>query len=205
MENGRKQLKRSHAERSQMMRQRLIESTIGIIQNHGFEAATFFEVAKCAGVTPGAIQHHFKSKGDLMMEVLNHLIKEGHQAGKLWPSSDLPPNERARLLVGNAWQLIYRHPRFVAAWSTYLGCKGKPELLAHIARQRADLMRELRPRFLASFPELADAPDADGFIGLVFSALRGMGLLQLFDADGAATQQQLESLAKLIASRCAMA
>lgn len=204
MANSPSHTRRSHAERSQLTRQLLIESTIDTIQKQGFEAATFFEVAKCAGVTPGAIQHHFKSKAELMMEVLDHLINEGHEAGKLWPSCDIPLNERAHLFINNAWQLIYREPRFVAAWSTYLGCRGKPELLEHIAKQRADLMHKLRPQFLACFPELANAPDTDGFVGLIFSALRGMGLLELFEADSMATKQQLKSLAELITARCAI-
>src|SRR5690606_21085538 len=121
--------RRSQAARSKATQDELIQSAIRIISDHGFEAATMQEVAREAGVTPGAIQHHFESKAALMMRVLSALIENGDSSGALWPSADAPLDIRAREFVSNAWTLIYQQPRFIAAWNTYLGCRDQPELL----------------------------------------------------------------------------
>src|SRR5690606_13785938 len=179
----------------------LIKSAIRIISDHGFEAATMQEVAREAGVTPGAIQHHFESKAALMMRVLSALIEEGSSSGTLWPSPDTPIEIRAREFVGNAWTLIYRQPRFIAAWNTYLGCRDQPKLLEHVAQQRVQLEARMHSDFLHAFPELsADSSSAD-FIDLVFSMLRGLGLLGLFSSHHQA-EGQLDCLAALILDRC---
>lgn len=195
--------KKTQAERSSATRQHLIEKAIEVIQDKSFEAATIYEVAKAAGMTPGAIQHHFESKAVLMMRVLGELITEDDKDGALWPVSDAPLEERAQHFVRSAWHLIYAQPRFVAAWNIYLGSRNDEAVMAHIAQQRGDLMLRMMQGFCTAFPELAKAPDRAGFIAMVFSTLRGLGLLQMFERVEEGTQAQLASLADTIVRRCA--
>lgn len=200
--------RRTHAERSAATRQHLIATAIDVIQSKSFEEMSIHELARSAGMTSGAVQHHFESKAVLMMRVLSELIDSGHQAGQLWPAAVLAPPERAAHFVHAAWNLVYAQPRFIVAWNIYLGCRNQPDVLAHIAALRATLNAQMREGFFDAFPELAGHPDREAFLGLVFSTLRGLGLLQLFTsvADGsvqkAAHTAQLDCLAGLIAARC---
>ncbi len=201
-------LRRTHAERSAATRQHLIATAIEVIQSKSFEEMSIHELARSAGMTSGAVQHHFESKAVLMMRVLSELIDSGRQAGQLWPAAALAPPQRAAHFVHAAWSLVYAQPRFLAAWNIYLGCRNQPEVLAHIAGLRATLNAQMREGFFDTFPELAGHADREAFLGLVFSTLRGLGLLQLFSpvVDGAAQQvahdAQLDCLAGLIADRC---
>ncbi|MBK7657105.1 MAG: TetR family transcriptional regulator [Betaproteobacteria bacterium] len=77
--------RRTHAERSQQTRQHLIATTIQIVQDRGLEAASIHEVAKTAGMTPGAVQHHFASKADLMMQVLAQIVADQDASGRFGP------------------------------------------------------------------------------------------------------------------------
>lgn len=200
--------RRSHAERSAATRQHLIATAIEVIQRRSLEEMSINELAKSAGLTTGAVQHHFESKAVLMMNVLSELIESTAQSGALWPSSALPPRERAAQFVQAMWRLVYAQPRFVVAWNIYLGCRNQPEVLEHIAELRQAVQARVQADFFTTFPELATAPDRDGLLGLVLSSLRGLGLLQLFgtsdgsDAPSAAQQAQLDCLAGWIASRC---
>ena len=200
--------RRTHAERSAATRQHLIATAIDVIQSKSFEEMSIHELARSAGMTSGAVQHHFESKAVLMMRVLSELIDSGRQAGQLWPATTLAPPERAAQFVHAAWRLVYAQPRFIVAWNIYLGCRNQPEVLAHIAALRATLNAQMRAGFFEAFPELAGDADREAFLGLVFSTLRGLGLLQLFSpvGDGAAQQAanaaQLDCLAGLIAERC---
>ena len=194
--------RRTHAERSRTTQQHLIDTAIQVIQDKGYESASIFEVAKSAGLTPGAVQHHFESKANLMMHVLGQLIADKDKEGSLWPPAGQPLQQRARHFVRAAWQISYGQPRFVTAWNIYLGSRTQPELMEHVAAQRAALNSRLREGFLAAFPELKSRPDGAVFVAMVFSTLRGLGLLEIFKPADETIQAQLEALADTIVLRC---
>ena len=62
-----------HAERSEATRAQLIQAAIQVVRDKGYQGASVFEVAKAAGLTPGAFQHHFGTKAVLMMRVVDEL------------------------------------------------------------------------------------------------------------------------------------
>lgn len=203
--------RRTHAERSAATRQHLIATAIDVIQHRSLEEMSIHELAKSAGMTSGAVQHHFESKAVLMMNVLSELIESTVRSGELWPSVALPARERATKFVHAVWSLVYAQPRFIVAWNIYLGCRNQPEVLGHIAELRQSVQARMHEGFFGAFPELAAEPDRDGLLGLVLSSLRGLGLLQLFapapqsappTVPDAAQQAQLSCLADWIAARC---
>lgn len=192
----------SHAERSAATQQRLIATAIEVIQSRSLEEMSIHELARKAGMTSGAVQHHFESKAALMMRVLSELIAADDHTGGLWPSAEQPVDQRAQQFVQAIWQLVYAQPRFVAAWNVYLGSRHQPDIMAHVAELRQAVNQRMREGFLTAFPELQNDPGRDGFRGLIFSTLRGLGLLTLFPAESQNTQAQLDCLAGLIAARC---
>lgn len=199
--------RRTHAERSMATRQHLIATAIDVIQSSSFEKMSIHELAKSAGMTSGAVQHHFESKAVLMMNVLSELVESSVQSGALWPDSSLGLRERATQFVQAFWQLVYAQPRFIVAWNIYLGCRNQPEVLGHIAHLRETVQSRMRDGFFASFPELANETDRMGLLGLVLSSLRGLGLLELFASaqrplPDAPQQAQLACLTDLIVLRC---
>ncbi|WP_304307633.1 TetR/AcrR family transcriptional regulator [Pseudacidovorax intermedius] len=200
--------RRSHAERSAQTRQHLISTAIDLIGQQGFGQMSIHALARSAGLTSGAVQHHFESKAVLMMQVLDELLRSHIDAGEFWPPVALGAQERAARFLQTLHTLVYAQPRFLVAWNIYLGSRGQPEVLDHIARQRDALDAQLSQGFFATFPELAAQPDREALLGLVFSTLRGLGLLQLFEGHGrtppsASASAQLALLAELIAARCA--
>ncbi len=58
--------RRSQAERSASMKQRLIEATLGALVDVGYAELTFSHVVERAGVSRGAPLHHFTSKAALV-------------------------------------------------------------------------------------------------------------------------------------------
>ncbi|WP_395457394.1 TetR/AcrR family transcriptional regulator [Acidovorax delafieldii] len=199
--------RRTHAERSAATRQHLIATAIDVIQHRSLEEMSIHELAKSAGMTSGAVQHHFESKAVLMMNVLSELIESTVRSGELWPSAALPARERAAKFVQAVWRLVYAQPRFIVAWNIYLGCRNQPEVLGHIAELRQSVQARMHEGFFSAFPELAAEADRDGLLGLVLSSLRGLGLLQLFapappTVPDTVQQAQLACLADWIATRC---
>jgi AcrR family transcriptional regulator len=193
------------ARRAEATREHLIDTAIDVLRERSYQGATVFEVAKAAGVTPGALQHHFGSKAALMMQVTDAIIRASGPEGVAWPAAEGPLGGRCLDLVMALWRRAYEPPRFLAAWAVYFGSAGEPELRSHIARQRAALTEALHQRFLQVLPELAATPDSQVLVQCVLSNLRGLGVARLFGPAPAQERRQLQLLARLIEGHCSAA
>lgn len=188
----------TRADRARATREHLIATAIDVVRERSYGQATLFEVAKAAGVTPGALQHHFGSRAVLMLEVLQAILQADDASGVPWPDAAQPLPERAAALVQALWTRLYEPPRFLAAWSVYFGAAGEAELQPSIAAMRQRLARGLHQRLATLLPEARDRPGFDAFVDLLLSTLRGMGVARLFGADPAMDAAQLDQLARLI-------
>lgn len=193
--------RRSHAERSAHTRGQLLDAAAGLVRDGGAQAASMFEVAKAAGVTPGAVQHHFGSKAELMLQLVEYLLGRDGEGGVGWPDPAWPLRRRAEALVQALWTTVYEAPRFLASWSVYFASSGDRELMQRLAERRALVNADLRRRLTQSFPELKGRRASDCG-DLLFATLRGLALLRLFDADAAAAAGARRELARWLEWRC---
>jgi AcrR family transcriptional regulator len=188
-----------HHIKSELTRERLLNSAMIVLQESASSQLSLQAVAQVAGMTTGAVQHHYPSKAALMMQVLTRLIAELEGSAEFWPSPHWRLQRRADHFVQQAWLQLYSTPRFATAWSAYLAARDDTVMTALIVEQRANIQQRLRAQFIAAFPELENRPRVDASIQFVFSSLRGMGLVQPF-APISAIQDQLTVLSEFIQS-----
>ena len=188
-----------HHIKSELTRERLLSSAMIVLQESGTSHLSLQAVALAAGMTTGAVQHHYPSKAALMMQVLTRLIAELEGSAEFWPSPRWRLQRRTDHFVQQAWLQLYSTTRFATAWSAYLAARDDAVMTAHIIEQRANIQQRLRAQFLAAFPELENRPQVDASIQFVFSSLRGMGLVKPFAAKSA-IQDQLTVLSGFIQS-----
>src|SRR5580704_9486100 len=62
------------AEKSLKMREAILEAATTYIATHGYTRATLAVIAQEAGVSRGAITHHYPSKVDLAVAVIEHVF-----------------------------------------------------------------------------------------------------------------------------------
>jgi AcrR family transcriptional regulator len=65
--------RRTQAERTETTRKQLLEAAVKLIRKNGFGGLRTIEVADLAGVSRGALMHHFPSKHELVVAVLNYV------------------------------------------------------------------------------------------------------------------------------------
>lgn len=194
--------RRAQAERSASTQAQLLDAAAHLVHTRSFAAATLFEVAKAAGVTPGALQHHFGSKAELMIRLLEHSL-----AGSLDDAAPMLPatallRQRAQALVESLWLATYATPRFLVAWGIYFGSVGDAEAIARVAGIRERLRADLHRRFVQALPELGEASAAAPFIDLVLSSLRGLAVGRVFEPEAASSQAQRAALVDMIVRHC---
>ncbi len=188
-----------HQLRSEQTRERLLDAAVVLMDTKGHAQWSVHEVARAAGMTSGAVQHHFVSKAALMLEVVTRLLDQLEGAGDFWPPAHWPLPQRAEHFVQHAWRRLYGQPRFAVAWSAYLAAREDPQALAVILDRRHQLSTALAQRMAESFPEMCHGPASAARVQFVLSALRGMGMVAPFSPPHA-IPPQLQVLAQYLQS-----
>lgn len=188
-----------HQIKSEQTRVRLLDAALDLMHAKGHAQLSVHEVARAAGMTTGAVQHHFSSKAELMLEVITRLITQLEENSDFWPPVHWSLKRRSDHFVKQAWAALYGQPRFLVAWSAYLAARDDPAMVAHITQRRGLLTASLQQRMAQSFPEMCQGPQAVARVQFVLSALRGMGLVRPF-STAAAMPEQLQVLSQYLQS-----
>ena len=139
--------RRSHAERRAETRERVLHAVVESIAEVGFQKTTAAEVARRAGVTWGAVQHHFGDKEGILLAALEESF--GTFASILGtPSGKHESLEaRASLFVERSW-LHFRSSHYRSTFEILLNLP--PELEIPWQREMLDEWKRIWLRF---FPE----------------------------------------------------
>jgi len=95
--------RRSHSERTAKTRARVIAAVVESIDEVGFHRTTGSEIARRAGVTWGAIQHHFRDKDGILIAVLEASYRRFAQDMGEPPPNSATLEQRVELFVDRAW------------------------------------------------------------------------------------------------------
>jgi AcrR family transcriptional regulator len=100
----RQPLRRSHAERTAETRTRIIAAVNESIAAVGFQRTTATEIAARAGVTWGAVQHHFGGKDGILLAVLEDSFERFAARLEQIPLEDTSIHERVSSFIDRAWE-----------------------------------------------------------------------------------------------------
>ncbi|MFV0679282.1 TetR/AcrR family transcriptional regulator [Ottowia sp.] len=167
--------RRTQEARSAETRQRLMNAALDLLSERGYEQVSTTMMARRAGVSNGALTHHFPSKTELMGAAFEALIFEWHEACY----RNLHPNEgpdRLANYIRYYWRTAFNHPRYLAVVELMLTARGDEALGARM-RQGLERFRPTRVRIeraLLGF-DIHD-PVRGPMLDLCLSMLRGMAL-----------------------------
>jgi AcrR family transcriptional regulator len=190
-------------ERIEATQRKILESAKRVLRDKGFKSATLRAIAQGADVSIGALQHHFEGREVLFARLVDEAMAPLSEDGGVWPDRRLPLRERAEIFVDQAWRQIFGASTYLTAWSLFFGCKAIPSIFSRIDARRAIDDKKFFSSFSATFPELqVHHPYPNGFVASVFSALRGIGVSDLFDVSSTKRREELHALADTIVRAC---
>jgi AcrR family transcriptional regulator len=96
--------RRSHAERTAETRTRILAATVDCIAEVGFQRTTAQEITRRAGVTWGAVQHHFGDKDGILLAVLEDSFQRFAERLEDVPVAETSLAARVSLFLDRAWQ-----------------------------------------------------------------------------------------------------
>ena len=98
-----KPARRSHADRTAETRRRVLEAVVECIGELGFQRTTGTEIARRAGITWGAVQHHFGDKNGILAAVLEESFRRfAATLGR--PDEGASLEARVSAFIQRAWQ-----------------------------------------------------------------------------------------------------
>ena len=177
---------RTQGERSAAMRRRLLDATVASLYDKGYGGTTTLEVQHRAGVSRGALLHHYSSRAELMVAAVEHLTRE-RIAEVLTRAQSAPPRaKRLEWAVGVLWS-TFQGSLFLVSLELWMAARNDPQLLSALLPQERILGQAIRGMAADLFGE--DARRSAGFdegLELLLDAMRGAaarGVLRSGETD----------------------
>lgn len=171
------------ARKSAATRLQILEATLRCFSKLGYFHTTTPAIADEAGLSRGAMLHHFPSRLDVVRAAVEHLHAKRLKAFRA-AVAGLPAGEsRAHAALRAHWEQL-RHPLYAVFIELYVAARTDPDLAAILVPAEAAFARELRATAMEVVPEwrVADPHFEIGY-DLVICALQGMAL-NLFRPGG---------------------
>jgi AcrR family transcriptional regulator len=193
--------RRTQEERRAETQTRLLEATMECLAELGWSGTSTTEVARRAGMSRGAQQHHYPTKMLLVAAALEHLLERQRLAYER-AFADLPPERRN---IEGALDLLwesFRQAPSLALMELAMAARTDESLRELSIGINERVIQVILETFLRLFPESVDEESADTLIRTVFATLLGLSLQNSLDDDSsghqAAVLTRVKGLARLI-------
>jgi AcrR family transcriptional regulator len=171
------------ARKSAATRLQILEATLRCFSKLGYFHTTTPAIAEEAGLSRGAMLHHFPSRMDVVRAAVEHLHAKRLKAFRA-AVDGLPAGEnRAHVALRAHWDQL-RHPLYAVFIELCVAARTDPELADILTPAEAAFARELRQTAVEVVPEWrVTGRNFDIGYDLVICALQGMAL-NLFRPGG---------------------
>jgi AcrR family transcriptional regulator len=146
-----------------------------------------------AGVSRGALTHHFTAKSDLVLAAMDHLYEEFSESVRK-AAAALPddPSARIRLGVELIWERFHG-PLFVASMELWTAARTDPELRAALLPHERRLGAQLRELSVEVFGErVARHPASEAVYQVLLTSMRGQAMTYALQPDAPRTVPHLQ-------------
>jgi AcrR family transcriptional regulator len=168
--------RRTQEERRATTRAALLDAAIECLVEHGYAGTTTGRVCERAGLSRGAVGHHFHTRPELVVAALRELASR--RAGEMIGEAErLPPgSERVERALDLLWSW-FNGPLFHAAVDVAVAARTDPELSSTLESIERELGRETLRCCRGMFATDEADPVNDQLIQMSLATIRGLALL----------------------------
>lgn len=173
------------------MQQRLIAATLECLVERGYAGTSTLEVQQRAGVSRGALLHHFPSRNELIFAALRELMHARAAEVRAQVAAESGGSQRVRRAIELLWS-TFNGPLFQASLELWNAARTDPELRAALVHHERELGKAIRPLVRDLFgSEAADHPDFEQVYNLVLQAMRGEATSGILRTPNSKRDQEL--------------
>jgi AcrR family transcriptional regulator len=191
-------VRRSQQERSATARTKLMAAAIELICERGFGNTTIADVAASAGMTRGAIQHHFAGRDELVLSILHELERQIVTAfDTTRPKAFHSATERASRLI-DALGTVAQSEAYLAVVDIWMSTRSEIELREGVRASMARSFQSYHDLWQRGLAGLVPPEIISDCRRMVVNIMRGVVISRIFIADTTSVKLTITTCKKMI-------
>ena len=189
---------------TEQRKQEIVTALLHVMANVGYEKASIQSIAKQAGLAPGLIHYHFKTKQDVLIAAIHWIAASAEQRLQAMLNDARDPWEKlkafvnARLATGET-----QMPQIVAAWIVVASESIKHDdvrtIYQNLIKTQLAILSDLIVDVWTNKTEIDD--EVNHLSAIIVSAIEGAFQLSVTAPDAMPKNYAAESVIRLIESR----
>ncbi|MBZ4323916.1 TetR/AcrR family transcriptional regulator [Streptomyces sp. SCA2-4] len=172
--------------RGRATRRRVMDAAVDCLAEYGWTGSTVTVVAERAGVSRGALQHHFPTREDLFTSAVEHVAEQQSAALRALVESAAPVVGPARRYLAVTELVdLYTGPLFRAALQLWVAAATEEPLRPRVVELEARIGREAHRMAVELLGANEKEPGVRETVQGLLDMARGLGLASLLTDDGA--------------------
>jgi AcrR family transcriptional regulator len=169
-------------------RRKICEATIGCLARQGYHRTSIARVVDSAGVTPGALQHHFPTKEDLIVAAADHLLEGSMERTRRYAVSQRDPAAVLPDFLRSMWTNLMNTEQYRALLEVLVAARTDRRLRARVTPTLHRWNRAIDGVVVEIFESVGRGnEDVETIMLMTRSLMRGLVLQEGYgDAEGAA-------------------
>lgn len=167
--------RRTQAERTAETTERILQATVMCLADVGHARTSTTEICRRAGVSRGALLHHYRTKDELLAAAVTHVFERSVAEFRTRLTTLPDEADRVGEAVDALWD-IFRSDTFDAWLELIVAGRTDVELRRHVAHETEVLTSAVDEAWNDLFPETAMREEFAAAPLLLFSLLEGLAL-----------------------------
>jgi len=176
-------VRRTQAERTGQTRRKILDAAVRLLGERGYAGLRTTDVAEAAGVSKGALTHHFPSKDALVQAVIEHVFECAAEQARRRAHRPMSVDQAIRALIADGQEFFFSELFLIAL---DLAIQGRTQASVENAFTKISAAARLpveahwREALVASG---VPAALADDLLWLTLSIVRGVAIRRLWQQD----------------------
>ncbi len=167
--------RRQQSDRTAATRTSVLDATVELLIERGYAGTSTRLAAERAGVSLGALQHHFRTKAELSVEAMRYVTQRlAEEFVAAAPESDDVIDRFGAIL--DRLLVVFRGPTFAAAVEIQLASRTDDELQQPVRDLHDDVEEIIFESATSLMPEFAGLPGFPAVLQTSVSAVRGLAI-----------------------------
>ncbi|WP_420225458.1 TetR/AcrR family transcriptional regulator [Pigmentiphaga litoralis] len=193
--------RRKQEDRTREAKEKLLTATIDVFMRSGYSGLTTKEVARTAGLSNGALMHHYANKAELVVAATAAIYDEAIIRGQRVARSVEAGRKPIEGFIADCLSVYFDWP-FIAALEAIVAARTDPELMARILPVMDHYRTSTNALWLDVFRDAGLTPkEARLVLNLTLNMIRGMAVNRMWQQDESHYRAYLKDWVKLVHER----